>query len=85
MTTDDFKTFLAKSAQGTPQQLKRRNKYEALPTFLKAGLFYQPKFANVRQQGVPQRIAVCEIMKNKGTKNYVNNNIEGAIQDYEQV
>ena len=83
--TDDFKTFLIKSSQGTPQQLKKRQKYEALPSFTKAGLYYQPNFVSVRQQGIPQRISACEILKSKGTRHFVNNDIAEAIQEYQKV
>lgn len=82
---DDFDTFVLKSAQGTNQQLKKRQKYEVQPRFIKAGLFYQSKYANVRQHGVAQRISVCEILKSKGTKNFTKGLLEEATRDYEQV
>ena len=58
---------------------------ENMPRFIRAGLIYFKKYTNVRRQGFGQRMAVCEHLKTKGNELFKQNDIEGAIKEYEQV
>jgi hypothetical protein len=58
---------------------------ENMPRFIYAGLIYFKKYTNVRRQGFGQRMAVCEHLKTRGNELFKQNDIEGAIKEYEQV
>ena len=67
------------------QTLQRRQRFEALPSFLKCGLYHLYKFQNVRQQHFYPRYVACELMKFKGNRYYNQNRFEEAAKEYEQV
>ena len=67
------------------QAYQKRQKFEALPFFLKSGLHYLYKFENVRRQHFYPRYVACELMKLKGNKYYNQNRFEEATKEYEQV
>ena len=74
-------TLPVKSAQ----TLQKHIKFEALPTFLKFGLYYFYTFQNVRKQQFHPQYAACELMKSKGNRHYNQHRFGEAINEYEHV
>ena len=64
--------------------LSRRQKFEAQPLFIKAGLYYLNKFSNVRTQSFIQRYIVSEYLKQSGNTFYKSNDLDKAAHEYEQ-
>ena len=83
---EDFDSLMKQAVSlKTSQMMQKRKKFETMPLFIKAGLYYLPKFMNVRKQGFYQRYAVCDHLKARGNKLFKNENVEQAAREYEQV
>lgn len=83
---DDFKELMQQAVSiKSGQMLEKRRNFEQLPVFVKAGLYYQPKYHNVRQQGFHQRLSVAELLKLKGNKEFSLQKYDQAAHLYEQV
>jgi len=65
--------------------LQRRRKFEKLPSFLKAGLFYLEKFYYVRRQPFFQKYIACTLLKSEGGKFFRTDEMEQSLRSYEQV
>ena len=66
------------------QMHSRRQKFEAQPQFVKAGLYYLNKFESVRAQGFHQRFVVAEFLKQNGNNHFKANELDKAAHEYEQ-
>lgn len=67
------------------QSAAKRKKFDALPLFIKCGLYYSEKFANVREQEFFPRYFCCELLKNTGNQMYQEGEHDKAARSYEQV
>lgn len=64
----------------------KKRKFEKLPMFLKAGLYYSQKLENVRKQEFMLKLYAFEIVKNEANFEFnVNKNYDRACRKYEEV
>jgi len=83
---EDFDSLMKQAVSiKTGQMLDKRRKFESLPLFIKAGLYYLVKFANVRKQGFFQRYATSDHLKARGNRLFKEEKAEQAAREYEQV
>lgn len=83
---EDFDTLMKQAVSiKTSQMTQKRKKFEQLPLFIKAGLYYLAKYDNVRKQGFYQRYAVSDHLKSRGNKLFKAESAELAAREYEQV
>ncbi len=65
----------------------RKRKFELLPAFLKAGVYYSTKLEGVRHPSIPyfQRLFAFELIMRSAKMDYLNFNYESACRKYEEV
>ena len=65
----------------------KRRKFELLPAFLKAGVYYSTKLEAVRHPdiGYFQRFFSFDLIMRDAKSDYLNNNFESACRKYEEV
>jgi hypothetical protein len=63
----------------------KRRKFEKLPMFLKAGVYYSQKLENVRKQDFFPKLFAFELIANEATQEYLNKNYDRACRKYEEV
>lgn len=62
---ENFQEMMTQAAELKEMELKKeRNKYEALPNFLKSGLNYSKRYAHLRTQDFYVRMFVSDQIKN---------------------
>lgn len=64
--------------------MSRRKKFESMPLFIKAGLYYINKYESVRLQSFPQRFCVAELLKQNGNALFKVQQYDKALREYEQ-
>eukprot|EP01017_Pseudomicrothorax_dubius_P026919 TRINITY_DN3046_c0_g1_i10.p1 TRINITY_DN3046_c0_g1~~TRINITY_DN3046_c0_g1_i10.p1 ORF type:complete len:532 (-),score=111.04 TRINITY_DN3046_c0_g1_i10:174-1769(-) len=62
----------------------KRKIFDSLPLFIKCGLFYYEKYANVRKQAFLPRYNTCEMLKAEGNRLFSQAIYEKATRTYEQ-
>ena len=65
----------------------RRRKFELLPAFLKAGVYYTTKLEGVRHPSISyyQRLFAFQIIMRSAEQDFVNKNFDSACRKYEEV
>ena len=63
----------------------RRRKFERLPAFLKAGVYYTTKLEATRKQGYFQRLFAFQLIMKSANQEYHTGNASGACRKYEEV
>lgn len=65
----------------------RKRKFDLLPAFLKAGVYYSTKLEGVRHPSIPyhQRLFAYELIMKNAKIDYLNRNYESACRKYEEV
>jgi len=66
---------------------QRKRKFELLPAFLKAGVYYSTKLEGVRHPSIPyyQRLFAFELIMRSAKMDFFNCNYESACRKYEEV
>lgn len=62
----------------------RRRKFEKLPMFLKAGVYYSNKLEHVRQQDFWPKVFAFDILKREANEEYLLGNYDRACRKYEE-
>lgn len=64
-----------------------KRKFELLPAFLKAGVYYSTKLESVRHQSISyhQRLFSFELIMRNARIDFLNRNYESACRKYEEV
>ena len=63
---------------------KQRRKFELLPAFLKAGVYYTTKLECVRDQDYFQRLFAYELLIKNANQEYYNGSHDSACRKYEE-
>ena len=64
----------------------KKKKFEKLPTFLKAGLYYSNKLETVRgQSSFYNKLFAYEIIRNEGLREFTAKNFDRACRKFEEV
>lgn len=65
----------------------RRRKFELLPSFLKAGVYYSTKLEGVRHQSISyyQRLFAFQLIMRGAEHEFLNKNFDSACRKYEEV
>lgn len=64
---------------------QKKRKFEKLPTFLKAGVYYQNKLENVRAQSDFQvKMFAFEIIRGEGLREYREKSYDRACRKFEE-
>lgn len=65
----------------------RKRKFELLPAFLKAGVYYSTKLEGVRHADIPyyQRLFAYELIMKNAKVDFLHQNYESACRKYEEV
>jgi len=65
----------------------RKRKFELLPAFLKAGVYYTTKLEGVRHPSIPyhQRLFAFELIMKNAKVDFLHKNFESACRKYEEV
>jgi hypothetical protein len=63
----------------------KRKKFEKLPMFLKAGVYYSQKLEQVRKQDFWLKIFAFELISNEASQEYLAKNYDRACRKYEEV
>ena len=62
----------------------RRRKFERLPAFLKAGVYYTTKLEAVRQQSYFPRLFAFELIMKTANQQYYQGDVNAACRKYEE-
>jgi hypothetical protein len=63
---------------------QRRKKFDRLPAFLKAGVYYTSKLECVRQQAFHPRLFAFEAIMSNANREYADNQFDSAARKYEE-
>mmetsp|Transcript_10588 Transcript_10588/g.10667 ORF Transcript_10588/g.10667 Transcript_10588/m.10667 type:complete len:101 (+) Transcript_10588:125-427(+) len=73
----------AVSIKSSQLDLKKK-KFELLPSFLKAGVYYTTKLETVRKQDYYQRVFAFELIRNEANNDFARRNFDRACRKYEE-
>lgn len=63
----------------------KKRKFELLPSFLKAGVYYTQKLETVRQQSYWPRYFAYDLITKDAEREFMNRNFDRACRKYEEV
>lgn len=80
-----FERMMKAAVSIKSQELEsKRRKFEKLPMFLKAGVYYSTKLEAVRQQEFYAKVFAFEIIRNEANLEYIQKNYDRACRKYEE-